>query len=280
MNLRGLDWIPQKKTLRVNLDPATHEMIVHRSLHCPSLLEIVSRQSLWSAWTSSFSSLTSWHRPWIQVCLFPSWLDCLCESCLLFDLLAAWLDRLQTCSLQTCWLDFRFQEERQTKAPQSGKRVRSAQSIVRYEVLSQSVAREVSSIRWMRTTFIFSFKANRVHSFSSQNLISEKIDDSSKMTSSTPSLMDTLVSNAKYMPQNIESDRSKPSACELNCKTEQLAIKDCVTSIQGLREGKPQSPKDAQSCLAPAVSAWTKCCQDANEVRYHNLWTDSWSNWG
>lgn len=92
------------------------------------------------------------------------------------------------------------------------------------------------------------------------------------MDSPTPSIMETLIDNAKYMPQNVESDSSKPSACELKCEAEQLAIKDCVTSLQELtEEGKPHSSKGAKSCLTSAVSAWTKCCQEANEVSFQNL---------
>ena len=75
------------------------------------------------------------------------------------------------------------------------------------------------------------------------------------------SLMDSLVQNTKYITRN--GDNEQQSACELKCRSEQQALVSCVDFIRSEKNhGYSSSP---QSCLAPAVSAWTKCCSEANE---------------
>lgn len=68
------------------------------------------------------------------------------------------------------------------------------------------------------------------------------------------SLLENLVENAKFMPQEGD-DGTAPSPCQLQCTLQQQTLVSCVGSI---REGGDNT------CLAPAVSAWTKCCTEAN----------------
>lgn len=78
--------------------------------------------------------------------------------------------------------------------------------------------------------------------------------------------METLVENAKY----VETDQSS-SKCALECKPQQSELVSCMASIQNAREQatdgdlSEKEMKEMNSCLAPAVAAWTACCSKANE---------------
>ena len=86
------------------------------------------------------------------------------------------------------------------------------------------------------------------------------------------SFMDQLIANAKMMPDSSESSSSppSPSPCEVKCVTEQDSLSVCIESIRSAREAEAKddsttsTSSNAQRCLAPAVTAWTKCCSDAN----------------
>lgn len=74
--------------------------------------------------------------------------------------------------------------------------------------------------------------------------------------------METLVENAKY----VETHQSS-SKCELECKPQQSELVSCMASIQNAREQAADgdlNEKEMNSCLAPAVAAWTACCSKAN----------------
>lgn len=77
--------------------------------------------------------------------------------------------------------------------------------------------------------------------------------------------METLVENAKYVETNQSS-----SKCELECKPQQSELVSCMASIQNAREQAADGDlsekeiKEMNSCLAPAVAAWTACCSKAN----------------
>mmetsp|Transcript_6003 Transcript_6003/g.8908 ORF Transcript_6003/g.8908 Transcript_6003/m.8908 type:complete len:86 (-) Transcript_6003:231-488(-) len=76
------------------------------------------------------------------------------------------------------------------------------------------------------------------------------------------SIIETLVENAKYMPQG---DENEPSACEVKCQTQQSALVDCMNSIRDKQEsGSAEDNKHPNACLAPSVASWTACCSAAN----------------
>lgn len=81
-----------------------------------------------------------------------------------------------------------------------------------------------------------------------------------------PSLFDTLVENAKYMPadevNNGNPQKEESSACELKCKEQQAALVSCMESIRQGNEENQQSVN--KQCLLPSVAAWTDCCSKAN----------------
>ena len=79
--------------------------------------------------------------------------------------------------------------------------------------------------------------------------------------------MDDLIANAKLIPQDIGSDTSKPTRCEVLCEAQQDAIKKCMSSLQEMTEKSQTNSSMAKACLGPTVAAWTKCCQDANESK-------------
>lgn len=55
------------------------------------------------------------------------------------------------------------------------------------------------------------------------------------------------------------------SACQRECTTEQKAVTSCVESIRAARENGDDSTTSATpQCLAGAVQAWTRCCEEAN----------------
>jgi hypothetical protein len=87
-------------------------------------------------------------------------------------------------------------------------------------------------------------------------------------SSSPPSLIDTLVENAKYMPSPEDANAGKePSACELKCQAQQAALVSCMETIRQQNEESDSSSaksNDANKCLAPSVAAWTDCCSKAN----------------
>lgn len=82
------------------------------------------------------------------------------------------------------------------------------------------------------------------------------------------SVIQTLVENAKYMPQNNDNDNDSSesgSACESKCQTQQAGIVSCMSSIRDARE-KGNDSNDTNACLAPSVAAWTECCARANDA--------------
>lgn len=84
------------------------------------------------------------------------------------------------------------------------------------------------------------------------------------------SLIETLLDNANYMPSHDNDAKNKePSACEIKCQVQQAALVKCMASIQLQNEHTDDASKEDQrvdnSCLAPAVAAWTDCCTKAND---------------
>ena len=80
-------------------------------------------------------------------------------------------------------------------------------------------------------------------------------------------MIETLVENAKYMPQNGQDASSGPSLCEVECKSQQANLLSCMNIIRDARESNPSSEavaKNANACLAPSVASWTECCAKAN----------------
>jgi len=81
-------------------------------------------------------------------------------------------------------------------------------------------------------------------------------------------LIETLVENAKYMPQEDDASGSgQPSKCEVECQPQQAALVACMNSIRDDRENNRSDTDDngnANACLAPSVAAWTECCTLAN----------------
>lgn len=60
-----------------------------------------------------------------------------------------------------------------------------------------------------------------------------------------------------------------PTACATACVVEQRALTSCVDSIRAEREGDDgdgatSTGASNPACLAVAVEAWTRCCEDAN----------------
>ena len=53
------------------------------------------------------------------------------------------------------------------------------------------------------------------------------------------------------------------TACQRECATQQKDLTSCVESIRSAREEGATSIGNPQ-CLADAVAAWTRCCEDAN----------------
>ena len=74
------------------------------------------------------------------------------------------------------------------------------------------------------------------------------------------------------------TSNQKPSACEVQCKSQQEALATCMNSIRDARErifqqtnnnGEENSSSVDSSmvdttCLAPSVASWTECCSKAN----------------
>mmetsp|Transcript_5786 Transcript_5786/g.12550 ORF Transcript_5786/g.12550 Transcript_5786/m.12550 type:complete len:96 (+) Transcript_5786:31-318(+) len=65
----------------------------------------------------------------------------------------------------------------------------------------------------------------------------------------------------------------EPTACERLCSSQQKALVACVDSIRAARSNREDdestndeasSSSQAPACLSMAVSAWTKCCEEAN----------------
>lgn len=90
------------------------------------------------------------------------------------------------------------------------------------------------------------------------------------------SLTQILTDNAKYInsPDGNNNVNASPSPCELKCATEQKEVIRCVDSIRSPSSsdsGDDTSNKNTKqqqiqpSCLLEVVSAWTKCCAQANE---------------
>lgn len=81
--------------------------------------------------------------------------------------------------------------------------------------------------------------------------------------SSSPSLIETLIENSKYISSN---EVNEPSACETRCQTQQAALVSCMESIrQQQHHNNEESPAgERNKCLSPAVAAWTECCANAN----------------
>ena len=92
--------------------------------------------------------------------------------------------------------------------------------------------------------------------------------------SPSPSLMETLMTNAQYIPTD-----NKPSKCEEKCQLEQAALISCVNSIRDasvLPQYDHDSDKASQSnstdvkdssCLRPVVASWTDCCTKVNNLQ-------------
>lgn len=94
------------------------------------------------------------------------------------------------------------------------------------------------------------------------------------MESPSPSLMETLKTNAQYIPTD-----NKPSKCEEMCRLEQAALVSCVNSIRDASVSPQQDhhPNEASqtssidrkdsSCLRPVVASWTDCCTRVNNTQ-------------
>lgn len=82
--------------------------------------------------------------------------------------------------------------------------------------------------------------------------------------SASPSIIDTLVDNAKYIPDAVDARNEKGlSPCEVKCKEQQAALVACMESIRQLSEDLKKTSANPE-CLAPSVAAWTECCSKAN----------------
>ena len=92
------------------------------------------------------------------------------------------------------------------------------------------------------------------------------------------SLTQILEENAKYIHStdgnnNSNNSNTSPSSCQLNCAAEQNEVIRCVDSIRSSSSSsdndssshKDTKPQIQSSCLLEVVSAWTKCCAEANE---------------
>ena len=86
-----------------------------------------------------------------------------------------------------------------------------------------------------------------------------------------PSVSSMLMENARYMPtaDSVDSKDSPPSACQLECQSQQASLVECVDAIRDARQDTT-SPQGAEKltqtmeCLAPSVQSWTDCCSKAN----------------
>mmetsp|Transcript_9439 Transcript_9439/g.21286 ORF Transcript_9439/g.21286 Transcript_9439/m.21286 type:complete len:99 (+) Transcript_9439:24-320(+) len=87
--------------------------------------------------------------------------------------------------------------------------------------------------------------------------------------------MQTILTN----PNNDEGESTTatdvaPTACELQCSSQQKALVACVDSIRAARSSddgastsgneSSTTATDAPDCMLTAVQAWTKCCEEAN----------------
>ena len=82
------------------------------------------------------------------------------------------------------------------------------------------------------------------------------------MNDASPSIIDTLIDNAKYIPDPEAAGEGGTSACEVKCREQQAALVSCMESIRQQNEDSTSTTKS--KCLAPAVSSWTECCAKAN----------------
>ena len=81
-------------------------------------------------------------------------------------------------------------------------------------------------------------------------------------------LIDTLVENSKYMPQNDDTS-SKPTKCETECELQQAALVKCMNFIRDTKETDAAASSNSSadnSCLGPSISAWTECCTKASAI--------------
>lgn len=80
-------------------------------------------------------------------------------------------------------------------------------------------------------------------------------------------MIETLVENAKYMPQDGDDGANNgPSVCEVECKSQQASLVSCMNAIRDAEENDTSGTKGSNVCLAPSVAAWTECCALANGV--------------
>jgi len=78
------------------------------------------------------------------------------------------------------------------------------------------------------------------------------------------SVIETLVENAKYMPQEEGDGNGQASACETQCQPQQAALVACMNSIRDSKEsGSSVDENETNACLAPSIAAWTGCCSEA-----------------
>ncbi len=82
------------------------------------------------------------------------------------------------------------------------------------------------------------------------------------MNDGKQSLIDTLIDNAKYIP-NAQAFE-EPSPCELKCKAQQTALVACMETIRQTNDSNSDQTKVDSHCLVSSVSAWTECCSKAN----------------
>jgi len=65
---------------------------------------------------------------------------------------------------------------------------------------------------------------------------------------------------------HAKDDNSKPSACEIQCVSQQEVLVACMTSIREHNEKDSNTVENMKNtCLAPAIASWTDCCAKANE---------------
>ena len=80
-----------------------------------------------------------------------------------------------------------------------------------------------------------------------------------------PSLTETLIENAKYIPTVDEGGTKKePNSCEIECQAQQSALVACMKTIGNQNEESPNQTSVNTQCLAPSVAAWTECCTHVN----------------
>jgi hypothetical protein len=83
----------------------------------------------------------------------------------------------------------------------------------------------------------------------------------------TTPLVDTLVENAKYMPQ-ANDNNGQPSKCETECQSQQTSLVTCMNLIRDAKEkvnDTSSNNNDVNPCLGPSIAAWTDCCTKASE---------------